>query len=1147
MSKALQGYYAAQGSEVGYRLYYQNYNTDAATNVVLTDTLPSGVTYVGSSGAVAPTQSGNTLTWNLGSVPGGVNNTIYLTVSIPSSLALGTVLTNTAGITATNDATPSNNVASDVHTVIAATRDLYLNKYISAGSPIVGSTMTYTLNYQNYGNASAPNVIITDTLPPALNLVSFTGSFTPTVNGNVLVWNLGTLPGQSAPGYYGYLNVAVQIPATLTVGTTFTNTAVISTSSAETGSQPNTATVVSTVQSNEVDLRITKTLCCNSPSNPAPGSDITYQIDFSNLGGRIATNTLITDTLPLGTSFITSTQWGNPITPIANTGNLIAWNVGTVYPLSYNGAIIARVHISDTVPYGTVVTNTVRIGSTITETNTSNNVSTIVVTTTAVPMPTLTNISPYSAKAGGVAFTLTVTGTNFVNGSTVRWNGSARTTTFVSSTNLTATVPASDITNVGTANVTVFNPPPGGGESSALTFIIGQANTTVALASSKNPSVLGESVTFTATLTQNASASAPRQPRNVTPTGTMTFTIDSAVNITQTMNASGVVSYTTSLLATGVHTITATYSGDANLAGSASPALTQNVNNPLPTLASISPMSATAGGVTFTLTVTGTNFVNGAVVKWNGSDRATTFVSSTNLTATVQAAQIITSGTAYVTVFNPTPGGGVSNPQGFWTTNSGATVTTSNTGSSTSPTGTATASTGGVNGVTASATGSGTVSVAHYNSNPGGTPTFNSAGAYVDVNLASGSSFASLTIVNCNLNGGNVVYWWNGSAWVAASDQSYNSTTHCVTITVTSSTTPSLSDLTGSYFGAGVDTTAPTVAANATAGGSAYTFNTWTKQNVQVTSNAADDVGGSGVKQVTYSATGAQTVASTTVNGSTASFTLSAEGVTTISYYATDFAGNAGTAQTRLVKIDKTAPAITITIPANGSTYTLNQSVKADFTCTDLPSGTNSEVATCTGTTASGANIDTSSVGVKSFSVNATDTVGNSSGQTITYTVAPSIRYWYLPLIMRGNVSGASNPVPSKTPTPKTYTTPFATPTPSLTKTLTRTSTATPIVSKTPVATPSLALAKTSTSTPTASPMITSTPTITLAPTTPKMPTNTNTPSKTPAPLASPTPTITQTPTSAPESIPTNTPTPTPIPRDAARNAIAYFNPRRSY
>jgi hypothetical protein len=88
------------------------------------------------------------------------------------------------------------------------------------------------------------------------------------------------------------------------------------------------------------------------------------------------------------------------------------------------------------------------------------------------PAPFLTSLSPISATAGGPAFTLTVNGTNFVAGSTVHWNGTPRTTTFVNDTQLLAAITAADIATVGTASVTVVNPAPGGGESNALPFEI---------------------------------------------------------------------------------------------------------------------------------------------------------------------------------------------------------------------------------------------------------------------------------------------------------------------------------------------------------------------------------------------------------------------------------------------------------------------------------------------------------------------------------------------------------------------------------------------------------------------------------------------------------------------------------------------------
>jgi hypothetical protein len=67
--------------------------------------------------------------------------------------------------------------------------------------------------------------------------------------------------------------------------------------------------------------------------------------------------------------------------------------------------------------------------------------------------PKLSSLSPVLASAGGGAFSLTVNGSHFINRSEVRWNGSPRPTTFVSSTRLTAAIPATDVAIAGTAQV----------------------------------------------------------------------------------------------------------------------------------------------------------------------------------------------------------------------------------------------------------------------------------------------------------------------------------------------------------------------------------------------------------------------------------------------------------------------------------------------------------------------------------------------------------------------------------------------------------------------------------------------------------------------------------------------------------------------
>jgi hypothetical protein len=132
------------------------------------------------------------------------------------------------------------------------------------------------------------------------------------------------------------------------------------------------------------------------------------------------------------------------------------------------------------------------------------------------PLPVLSSISPTSTTAGGSAFTLTLNGTGFLPSSTTSWNGTALQTTYVSSTQLTASVPASDIAQSGTAQATVTNPGPGGGTSSAQSFTVVAA--VPQLASSASSLDFGS-------ITQGVSSSA--QTITLTNAGTATLNISS--------------------------------------------------------------------------------------------------------------------------------------------------------------------------------------------------------------------------------------------------------------------------------------------------------------------------------------------------------------------------------------------------------------------------------------------------------------------------------------------------------------------------------------------------------------------------------------------------------------------------------------------
>lgn len=260
------------------------------------------------------------------------------------------------------------------------------------------------------------------------------------------------------------------------------------------------------------------------------------------------------------------------------------------------------------------------------------------------PAPSISTLAPDNILVGSNAFTLTVNGANFLNGATVLWGGMARTTTVVGSGQLTAAIAASDVAVAGIVNVTVLNPD--SGMSNALGFTVNPLPSIANLM--PNNADVGDAFTLTVNGADFLNGALVRWNGVVLATTFGDSTqLTAAVTTVQTAN-------------TGTATITV-LNPDGGVSGNAM----FTVDNPVPIANSLSPSSATPGGPGFPLVVAGSDFVSGAVVRWNGVDRATTFDSSAQLTAQILMGDIAAMGNATVTVFNPAPGGGVSNPRTF--------------------------------------------------------------------------------------------------------------------------------------------------------------------------------------------------------------------------------------------------------------------------------------------------------------------------------------------------------------------------------------------------------------------------------------------------------------------------------------------------
>ncbi|HKQ73511.1 MAG TPA: IPT/TIG domain-containing protein [Blastocatellia bacterium] len=283
----------------------------------------------------------------------------------------------------------------------------------------------------------------------------------------------------------------------------------------------------------------------------------------------------------------------------------------------------------------------------------TSNAAILQVTPPPNPTPAIMALSPNPVLAGSGQFTLAVTGTNFIQNSVVRFNGQDRQTVFVSTSEVRATITANDILNGGSAQITVFNPPPVGGTSNALTLMINFAPPVITFVSPTSAVAGGPAFQLQVLGTNFAPGSVVRwngQDRMTTQT--------SVTELSAQITAADIANVGSAQV-----TVFSPPPG-AGLSNAFSFNITQAAR-PIPRLTAISPDNAEAGGPAFTLTVTGQNFVSDSVVRWNNSDRPTTFVSSTQLTAAIPPADIANVGNALITVFTPPAGGGVSNALTF--------------------------------------------------------------------------------------------------------------------------------------------------------------------------------------------------------------------------------------------------------------------------------------------------------------------------------------------------------------------------------------------------------------------------------------------------------------------------------------------------
>ncbi|MDM8532269.1 Ig-like domain-containing protein [Anaerolineales bacterium HSG25] len=258
ISKSVSPATAVPGDTITYTLTFSNAGDSTATGVVITDYIPISVTHSSlnftSSGATITATGSNSYVWEVEDLSPNEWGLITITGTLSDNLSAGTLLTNMATITTTSvDNDPTNNSDSAGVTVVVPGSDLSIAKAVNPNTAQPGQIITYTIRYANNGLSTATDVRITDNMPISITGATVDGTSGPTlstVSGETFAWTLSAL----ATNETGSITITGQISSALTSDTNFDNTALITSSIAETNNDDNHSTAAIAVTIAEINF-----------------------------------------------------------------------------------------------------------------------------------------------------------------------------------------------------------------------------------------------------------------------------------------------------------------------------------------------------------------------------------------------------------------------------------------------------------------------------------------------------------------------------------------------------------------------------------------------------------------------------------------------------------------------------------------------------------------------------------------------------------------------------------------------------------------------------------------------------------------------------------------------------------------------------
>jgi uncharacterized repeat protein (TIGR01451 family) len=375
------------GNTITFTIKAANAGPSVATEVTVTDVLPTGYTFVSANTPTGTTYNDVTGIWSIGNLGNGVNTSLTITAKVNASGNYTNVATVKAKET---DPAPGNNNSSIPATPVPEA-DVTVSKAVSNFTPNVGSNITFTITATNAGLSTATGLIVNDVLPSGYSFVSATAPTGTSYDNATGIWNIGNL----ANGANAILTITARVNAT----GLYANTAIISATTNDPDHSNNSATVI------PAPIPVSDVAMSKTVNNMAPtvGTNVTFTIMATNTGPSMTTGVIATDILPSGYTFIaatapTGTNYNNA-TGVWTIGNLANGSNATL-------TITAKVNASG------LYANTATVTAKETDPTPGNNNATVTPVPVALSNVAITKIVDNAKPTVGSNVVFTIRATN---------------------------------------------------------------------------------------------------------------------------------------------------------------------------------------------------------------------------------------------------------------------------------------------------------------------------------------------------------------------------------------------------------------------------------------------------------------------------------------------------------------------------------------------------------------------------------------------------------------------------------------------------------------------------------------------------------------------------------------------------------------